>query len=177
MMNVLKIILGVVLLLALVLVGGGMFLSSKFSVSRSVVVNAPAEKVYPLVASPRQWKAWSVWNRRDPAMQIDYSGPESGAGAVWAWHSKSQGDGKMTFTAAEANQRLAYDLFFPDFGTTSTGELRLTPEGNGTRITWVMNGDMGSNPLFRWIALNADKMVGEDFDGGLANLKTLAEKP
>ena len=162
--------------LALVLFAGGYALSSKFSVSRSVTVNAPADALYALIADPRAWKRWTVWNRRDPAMQITYSGPPAGAGAVWAWTSKSEGDGKMTFTAAEPNQRLAYDLFFPDFGTTSTGALTLAPQGASTVVTWSMNGDMGSNPLFRWLALFGDRMVGPDFEAGLANLKTLAEQ-
>jgi uncharacterized protein YndB with AHSA1/START domain len=176
-MKILKLLLGLVLLLALLLVAGGYLLSPKFVVTRSVVVNAPADRVYGLIASPRQWRAWSVWNLRDPAMQIEYSGPESGAGATWAWTSKSEGDGKMSFTAAEAPRRVAYALYFPDFGTTSLGELRLEGEGSGTRVTWVMNGDMGRNPLFRWFALNADSMVGKDFEAGLANLKAVAEKP
>ena len=93
-MKILK-FLGLALLALLLLLGiGSLFLSSKFSVSRSVQVAAPAEKIYPLVASPRQWKDWSVWNRRDPAMQIEYSGPASGSGAVWSWKSKTEGDGK-----------------------------------------------------------------------------------
>jgi hypothetical protein len=83
----------------------------------------------------------------------------------------------MTFTAAEPERRLAYDLFFPDYGTTSQGDLRFAPEGGATRVSWTMNGDMGRNPLFRWFALFADRMVGKDFDTGLANLKTLAEQP
>ena len=83
----------------------------------------------------------------------------------------------MTFTAAEPGRRVAYDLFFPDFGTTSSGDLTLVPEGGGTKVTWTMNGDMGANPLFRWFALNADSMVGKDFDAGLAGLKEVAEKP
>jgi uncharacterized protein YndB with AHSA1/START domain len=174
-MKVIKWILIVIVGLAAILVGGGYLLSPKFTVSRSQTINAPAEKIYALVADPRGWKQWSVWNQRDPAMQITYSGPESGAGAKWAWKSKSEGDGVMTFTGAEANKRVAYDLYFPDFGTTSTGELRFEPEGAGTKVTWVMNGDMGSNPLFRWIALNADSMVGKDFEGGLAGLKKVAE--
>jgi uncharacterized protein YndB with AHSA1/START domain len=177
MLKLLKWVLGVVVLLALVLVVGGYLLSPKFTVSRSVSVAAPPEKVYALVADPRRWKEWSVWNRRDPAMQITYSGPESGSGAVWAWKSKSEGDGRMTFTTAEPGQRLGYELYFPDFGTTSQGELTMAPEGGGTRVTWTMNGDMGSNPLFRWIALGADGMVGKDFDAGLQGLKSLAEKP
>jgi hypothetical protein len=83
----------------------------------------------------------------------------------------------MSFTAAEPGRRLAYDLYFPDFGTTSSGALELAADGRGTKVTWIMNGNMGSNPLFRWFALFGDRMVGPDFEAGLANLKALAEKP
>ena len=176
-MKILKWLLGIVLLLALVLFGGGLLLSPKFTVVRSVGVAAPPEKVFPLVAEARRWKEWTVWNRRDPAMQIEYAGPPSGAGAVWSWRSSSEGDGRMTFTAAETPRRVAFELYFPDFGTTSTGELALVPEGAGTRVTWTMHGDMGRNPLMRWFALGADGMVGKDFEAGLGGLKGLAEQP
>ena len=162
--------------LVLVLLIGGMLLSPKFSVSRSVQVAAAPDKIYPLVADPRQWKQSSVWNQRDPAMTIEYSGPESGVGAVWAWKSKTEGDGKMSFTAAEPSKRVVYELYFPDFGTTSTGEFRFETNGSGTTVTWVMDGDMGKNPLFHWMALFGDKMVGSDFEAGLAKLKLVAEK-
>lgn len=165
----------VVVLFALGLVLGGMALPPTFQVSRSVLVQAPPEKVYALVVDPHEWKRWSVWNQRDPAMKIDYSGPPAGVGAAWAWTSKSEGDGKMTFTAAEPGQRLGFDLYFPDFGTTSKGELRFVPEGSGTRVTWNMNGDMGGNPLYHWFALFSDSLIGPDFAAGLANLKTQAE--
>jgi uncharacterized protein YndB with AHSA1/START domain len=95
-------------------------LSPEFKAVRSVTINAPADRVYALLADPREWKRWSVWNRRGPA---------------------------------------------------------LTPEGYGTKVTWTMNGNMGTNPLLRWIALFGDKMVGADFEAGLANLKAIAEKP
>ncbi|MGE3652191.1 MAG: SRPBCC family protein [Reyranellaceae bacterium] len=94
---------------------GGYLLSPKFTVVRSVVIQASADKVYALMADPRRWKEWSVWNRRDPAMAIEYSGPESGAGAVWSWKRKCESDGKMTFAAAEPGKRVAFDLFFPAF--------------------------------------------------------------
>jgi uncharacterized protein YndB with AHSA1/START domain len=176
MVKLLKWLLVLLFVLVALLFLGGYALSPKFTAARSTVINAPAAKVYGLVASPRQWKAWTVWNQRDPAMQITYGGPESGAGASWEWKSKSEGDGKMMFTAAQADKLVEYSLFFPDFGTTSTGSVTLLPEGGGTKVTWTMNGDMGSNPLFRWIALFGDKMVGADFEAGLANLKALAEK-
>ena len=129
---------------------------------RSTVINAPADKVYALVADPRGWTQWSAWNKRDPAMQITYSGPPSGA---------------MSFTAAEPGRRVAFDLHFPDFGTTSKGELRFVPQAGSAQVTWTMNGDMGSNPLFHWMALMADSMVGKDFEAGLAGLRKAAEKP
>ena len=177
MMKILKWLLGIVVLLAAVLLIGGLMLSPKFKVERSVTVAAPPDKVYALIADPRRWNDWAVWNRRDPAMQITYSGPATGSGAVWAWKSKTEGDGRMSFTTAEPGKRLGYDLYFPEFGTTSQGELVMTPDGANTRVSWTMNGDMGKNPLFRWIALNADSMIGKDFEAGLAGLKTLAEKP
>ena len=175
-MKALKIGLILVVALAVLALGGGLMLSPKFSVTRTATIQAPPEKIYPLIAEPAAWKAWSVWNQRDPAMAIEYSGPASGPGAVWAGKSKSQGDGRMTFTRATPPTQLAYELYFPDFGTTSQGEFLLRPQGGSTEVTWTMNGEMGANPLMRWLGLFMDKLTGPDFDAGLAKLKAIAEK-
>ena len=176
MARLIKVALAVVGVLAGVLVGGGLMLPSTFTVTRSADIAAPPDEVYALVASPREWNRWAVWHQRDPGMKIDYTGPASGAGAGWSWKSASEGDGRMSFTEAEPGRRIAYELFFPDFGTTSTGALVLAPEGSGTKISWSIDGDMGGNPLARWLALAMDQLVGKDFEAGLANLKALAEK-
>ena len=174
-MRILKWVLGLVAILALVLVGGGLLLSPHFRIERSTQIQAPPDKVYALIAEPRRWKDWSVWNRRDPQMKMAYFGATSGAGAGWSWVSDSEGAGKMTFTSAEPPARLAYDLYFPDFDTTSTGELRLVAQGGGTQVTWTMDGNMGANPIWRWMALFMGDLAGKDFDAGLGHLKTLAE--
>lgn len=175
-MKALKLLLMAVVALALLIGVGGLLVSPKYTVTRTLAINAPADKIYALIADPRGWKQWSAWNQRDPAMAIEYSGAASGAGAVWAWKSKSQGDGRMTFTTAEAPKRLGYELYFPDFNSTSTGDFRLDANGGATQVTWSMDGDMGSNPVHRWMGLFMDKMVGPDFDAGLARLKALAEQ-
>jgi uncharacterized protein YndB with AHSA1/START domain len=166
-----------ILALAALLVGGGLLLSPRYHLERSVIVQAPADKVYALVADPHHWPQWTVWNQRDPAMTIAYFGAPSGEGSGWSWQSASQGDGKMTLTAVTPDQRVAYDLYFPEMDSTSTGDLRFELDGRGTRVTWSMDGDMGANPMHRWMGLMMDKLVGPDFEAGLANLKTLAEKP
>lgn len=165
----------VIAVFALLLVVG-LLLPSGFKVQRTAVIAAPPAKVYPLIADPRNWKQWAVWNRRDPAMQMQYSGAETGTGAKWSWQSKTEGNGAMEFTAAVPNERVEYTLSFPDLGMTSRGELRFAPDGNGTRVTWTNEGDMGGSPVNRYFGLMMDRMVGPDFEAGLANLKTIAER-
>ena len=170
-----RVILAVVAIIGVLLVVG-FLLPSGFKVQRSMQIAASPAKIYPLIADPRQWKNWSVWNQRDPAMQITYSGPDAGTGAKWSWQSKTEGSGTMEFTSATPNDGLKYVLTFPDFGMASRGEMRLVPEGAGTRVTWTNEGDMGASPVNRYFGLMMDSMVGPDFEGGLKNLKALAER-
>lgn len=167
--------LGLVLVIG-VLLAIGMLLPSGFKVQRSVDMAAAPDRIYPLIADPREWKRWSVWNRRDPAMRMKYSGAEAGAGARWAWESASEGNGEMEFTAAVAGERIDYALSFPDMGMRSRGQLRLERIGESTRVTWTNEGDMGANPIHRTFGLFMDRLVGPDFDGGLRNLKALVER-
>ncbi|MBN8486567.1 MAG: SRPBCC family protein [Burkholderiales bacterium] len=154
---------------------GGMLLPREYHVERHIQITAAPHKVFALVAEPAQWKRWTVWNRRDPAMAISYFGPASGAGAGWEWRSTSQGDGRMTLTQVEPPVRVRYDLYFPDWDDTTQGELRFEPRDGGTRVSWLMDGRMGANPLMRWMGLLMDRLVGPDFEAGLNQLKPLAE--
>jgi uncharacterized protein YndB with AHSA1/START domain len=168
-------IVGVLLGVVVILLGIGFVLPSTFRVERSVEVRAPADRIYSLIASPREWTRWTVWNRRDPAMKIDFSGPPSGAGARWSWQSATEGNGSMLFTDAQPGTKVDYRLTFPDMGMQSSGALTLTPADGAVRVTWTNEGDVGSSPVNRWFAVFMDELVGPDFEAGLANLKTLAE--
>lgn len=176
-MKIVQWTLAVVGIIALAIVGAGFFLPSTFLVQRSIDINAPAKKIYDLVVEPKKWSEWSVWTQRDPAMKITYSGPPFGMGARWSWQSRKEGSGSMEFTRVEPDRAVEYALALPDFNMRSTGALRLEPAGAGTRVTWSNAGDVGGNPLKHYIAATMDRMAGPDFEGGLANLKALAEKP
>ncbi len=176
-MKIIQWTLAVIGILALTAVGVGFFLPSRFEVARSTVINAPAEKVYDLIADPRHWSKWSAWNERDPAMDVNYSGPPFGQGAKWSWKSKSEGSGTMEFRRVEPNRRIEYSLWFPEYNMKSGGEFAIGAAPSGTKVTWTNAGDVGGNPLKRYLPLMMDRMVGPDFERGLANLKVLAEKP
>ena len=169
-LRILKYLLGIVVVLLAV----GFLLPSTYSAQRSVTINAPVDKVFPLVANHKEWKRWSVWNQRDPNMVMTYSGPEMEAGSKWLWKSKSEGNGAMEFSAVERNKRIGYILTMDDM-TPATGDLTFTPDGARTKVSWDINGNAGMNPVFRWFGIFIDKMIGPDFEAGLKNLKKLAE--
>jgi uncharacterized protein YndB with AHSA1/START domain len=162
--------------IALAVLITGLFLPSQFAVERSTEIDAPARKIYDYIHEPQQWSKWAVWNQRDREMRIRYSGPKFGRGAKWTWQSRSEGTGTMEFTHVEPDHFVAYSLYFPDYGMRSTGVLRLEPAGSKTRVTWTNTGDVGSNPLKHYLPLMMDRLVGPDFEAGLANLKTLSER-
>lgn len=174
-MKILKWSLIAVAALAILITAVGFALPSKYRVVRSTEIKAPAGKVYALIHDPRGWAKWTVWNQRDPAMKMSYAGAPSGQGARWSWESTTEGNGSMEFTRAEANRVIGYRLSFPDFGMTSTGLLLLDEGSAGTAVTWSNEGEFGANPYMHYLALLMDRMVGPDFEQGLARLKRLAE--
>jgi uncharacterized protein YndB with AHSA1/START domain len=175
-MKILKriLIVFVVLITAVVLVG--VVLPGTYRVERSAEIKAPPEKVYALIVDAKAWQKWTVWNQRDPNMKMTYSGAESGVGAKWAWESKTEGTGNMEFVRADPSKMLEYKLYFPEFKSTSTGALTLTPTAGGTKVSWTNNGEMDMKPIGGYFAMLMDGMVGPDFEAGLKNLKALAEK-
>ena len=173
-MKLLLRILGGLAALVLLLVLVAFVLPSRYRVERSIVINAPASALYPRLADLREWKTWGVWFERDPEIKNTYSPEQLVVGAWSAWESKKEGNGKATVTALAPNQRAVYRLEFPDFGSVSTGIFALSPEGNGTRVVWSDEGDLGYTPLNRWFGLFLDKLIGPDFEAGLAKLKRTA---
>jgi uncharacterized protein YndB with AHSA1/START domain len=171
LMRILKASFGVLVALTLV----SFVFPSKFGAKRELVIAASADKIYPLLADPRQWEKWSPWLEADPKMKIQYSGAPSGVGAQWSWTSEAEGNGSMKFEAAEPNKRLAYTMVFSS-GTPASGEFLLTPqEGGRTKVTWSFAGETGYNPIARWFGLVMDKLVGPYFQKGLANLAKVVQ--
>lgn len=176
-MRLLKWVLGIVIGWLVLMAGIGFVLPAKFTVSRSIVINTAPDRVYAWLDDPRRWKEWTAWNRRDPSTTNTYVGVERGVGATWSWNSHTEGAGRMRFVSAESGRRLSYEWQSSAFNAPWQGELRLANAGLGTRLTWIVNGDSGNNPLLRWMSVFADSLIGKNFETGLANLKALAEKP
>lgn len=107
MSTLIKIAGGLALLLGLIALIG-LAPPKNFRIERSVVIDAPFEKIYPLIAEPENRPKRGVWNQRDPNMQMEFSGAASAVGANGSWRSKTEGNGAIKFTAAEPNKQIAY---------------------------------------------------------------------
>jgi K+-transporting ATPase KdpF subunit len=174
----LKFIGGVVVLAIVVVLCVALTKPDSFRVERSVTINASPEKVATLISDFHQWDGWSPWARLDPNMKTSYSGPASGPGAVYEWEGNSKvGKGRMEILSAEpAKTTIKLDFLKPFEGHNIT-DFVLEPQGSATRVNWIMNGPMTLFPgKIMSVFSPMDKMIGPDFDKGLANLKTIAER-
>jgi hypothetical protein len=150
----------------------------RFAVQRATTVQAPPDRIFPLINDFHQWGTWSPYETRDPAMKRSYSGADSGKGAVYGWEgNKDVGSGRMEILDAQAPSKIVIKLdFFAPFEGHNTAEFTMLPQGNGTIVTWSMHGPSPFIGKIMHVFINMDRMVGKDFEAGLANLKRLTEK-
>lgn len=173
-MNILKKVLlfavGLLALLAVV----GLLLPAQSHVERSVVIDAPAETVFPLVNNLHEFNRWSPWAERDPDTQYRFEGPDNGVGAKLFWSSEQLGDGSQEIVESEPGKRVATALDFGDMGT-ALAAFTLEPSDDGVKVTWGLDVEHGKNPVDRYMGLMMNMWVGADYEAGLANLQALAE--
>ena len=148
-----------------------------FRVQRTVSIKAPPERIFALIDDFRQWRAWSPYEEMDPAMERTLSGAASGKGAVYAWRSAGKpGEGRMEITDSASPSRITISLeFFKPFAARNVAEFHLVPEGESTRVTWNMHGPSPFVAKLMGLFFSLDRMIGRDFEAGLAKLKAAAE--
>jgi len=149
-----------------------------FTVRRATTVKAAPEAIFPLINDFHQWGTWSPYETKDPAMKRTYSGTASGKGAVYAWQgNKNVGSGRMEILDSSAPSKIVIKLdFFAPFEGHNTAEFTMLPQGDVTNVTWLMHGPVPFMAKIMHVLMNIDRMVGKDFEIGLANLKRLTEK-
>jgi hypothetical protein len=148
-----------------------------FRITRKATMAAPPATVFAQVNDFHLWQEWSPWAKMDPAMKSTYGGAAAGTGANYSWVGNKQvGEGRMTILESNPNEFIRIQLeFLKPFKATNMAEFTFHPEGAHTAVTWSMLGKKGF--LFKAFGLimNMDKMVGNDFEKGLAAMKTIVE--
>jgi hypothetical protein len=177
----LKIVLVILAVIVVGIAGLLAYASTKPDISRiarSAQIQAPADKVFPLINDLPTWQSWSPYEKKDPDMQRSFTGPAAGVGAKYAWAGdRNIGEGRMEIVESVISSKVAIRLeFLKPLQHTAMAEFTLQPGGNGTTVTWAMTGPANLMSKVMDMFFNFDKMIGGDFEAGLTDLKALAEK-
>jgi hypothetical protein len=153
------------------------FQPSSFVFTRSTLVAASPKVCFALVDNFHNWEKWSPWAKMDPGMQTAYDGPVSGVGAIYGWQGNGKvGSGKMTVIRSTPSSLIDINLeFLKPMRTTNLTEFTFEPEGKATKVTWTMSGPLNLVAKAFHLVRSMDKMLGPDFEKGLAQLKAEAE--
>jgi len=149
-----------------------------FAVQRSTSIKAPPDRIFTLINDFKRWDAWSPWEKKDPAMKRSYGPTTSGKGAHYAWEGNNDvGQGSMDITESVPPSKVALKLdFVKPFEGHNVVEFTLVPRGESTDVTWSMSGPAPFMSKVMQVFVNMDRMIGKDFEAGLASLKAAAEK-
>lgn len=177
-MSVVLIVLAVIVVLIVAVLGLAASRPNAFRVSRSILIKAKPDKIYPMIDDFHAWIRWSPYEGRDPNMTRTYGAVAQGKGAVYEWsgEAKTVGAGRMEITEAAAPFKTLIKLdFLKPFEGHNTAEFTLEPEADATKVTWAMFGPAPFMHKLMGMVFNMDRMIGKDFETGLANLKGIAE--
>ena len=148
-----------------------------FRIERSATMRAPAAAAFAQVNDFHNWRAWSPWEKLDPALKRSYEGPQAGAGATYAWQgNRDVGEGRMTIVESRPGELVRIKLeFFKPFAATNTAVFSFKPAGDSTAVTWTMTGQNNFLSKAMCLFVDMDRMVGGMFEQGLAQMKTVLE--
>lgn len=172
-----KVLIGIGVLILLFL-GVVAMQPGSFNIVRTATIAAPSSLVFAQVNDFHKWDGWSPWAKHDPAMKVTYEGPDSGAGAVYSWEGNSEvGAGRMTLTESRPSELVRIKLeFLKPMAAVNTTEFNFQEaEGKQTTVTWSMEGKNNFLSKAFCLFVDMDKMVGGDFEKGLAQMKVIAE--
>jgi hypothetical protein len=176
-MKIVRIVLLVLLIAVVGVLGLAATKPDHYHVERNATMSAPPGAVFAQVNDFHNWEAWSPWEKIDPAMKRTFEGPANGKDASYAWVGNDKvGEGRMTIVESEPDSRVGIRLeFIKPWTETCQVSFALAPEGEGTKVTWGMDGTHSYTSKIFCVFMDMDKMIGTDYEKGLAQLKTLSE--
>ncbi len=147
-------------------------------VVRSATIAAPPSAVFAVVNDFRRWGDWSPWSKLDPEMEVSFEGPPIGVGAVYKWSGNNEvGEGSTTLVESVPDEKVGMKLaFVRPFPGESDVQFTFAPEGDGTKVTWAMQSPQPYVAKLVGLFIDCEKMCGDQFLEGLANLKQVVEK-
>ncbi len=174
-MKILKKILVVLSALIVLVAIIGWVLPGQLHVEKSLTMSAPVSNIYDQINILKNWENWSPWKKMDPELKMTFNEIPAGVGASYSWLGPNSGEGTITITDCKTNEMILTSLEFKDQGLSSS-VFRLEPDGNGTKVTWAFDTDIGMNPFKRVFWVIGKSMMESAFETGLNGIREMASK-
>lgn len=175
-MKILKVILMIVLVIAIIIVGGSFFLPKNSKVERSVMVGVPDSVAYSYIGDFSKFNDWSPWNEMEPEAETSYTGGIAEIGATYSWDGEKLGKGGFKIVSVEPNKAIFEELqFIEPWEGLADNNFFFEQVADSTKITWVYVQE-NKGIIEKWMGLGMDSMLGKDWDRGLSKIKTNLEK-
>lgn len=175
-MKFLKVFGIIVVVLAVTILVGGMFLPKTYSVSRTATIKAPDSVIYKNITDFNEFLKWNPWAKMEPTAKTKVSGPVAATNHLYEWEGKETGKGYMKIKSVELNKMVDIELkFIKPFESLADTRFDIAPDGTTNKVTWTMSGE--NNLMGKWMGvfMSMDKMIGKDFEDGLKFLKEKSE--
>lgn len=170
-------IFGLIVLIIVVVIAMAAMKPAAFRIARCVTMNTTPDTIFVLLNDFHNWASWSPWEKLDPNLQRTFTGAASGKGSVYEWSgNKKAGTGRMEILDSTPTKITIQLDFIKPFTAHNMIECTLEPKGSTTEMTWAMTGNNNFIAKLFGMVMNMDKLVGKDFETGLANLKAQVEK-
>ena len=165
-------ILGIIALLVII----SFLLPKTYRVERSIFIKSNPDVIYRLTSNFQQWHLWVPWTKEvDSTAVFEMKGEPAQVGTSWKWNGKVLGNGEMIASELKRDQLVAYDLAFNKGQYRSKGKIVIENHGDSCKVSWIDEGDLGYNPMSRYMGLFMGRMMGPDFEKGMAKLKITVE--
>jgi len=176
-MKILRKIFLAIIIIIILLVIVAFFLPMTYRVERSTIMKGDKAVIYDLTSNLGKWDIWTPWTKKaDSTAVIELVGSDGQVGTMRKWNGKVIGNGQMTLTQLVPSELVAYDLSFQKGKYNSKGQLIIESMGDSTKVLWTDEGNLGYNPISRYMGLFMAKMMAPEFDKGLAKLKKVVEE-
>ncbi len=175
--DILLLLLAALAVAVLVVLGLAMRRPKTFTITRTAAMTAPIARVFAQINNFYNWGNWSPWAKKDPAAKGRFEGEAAGTGAIFHWDGNNQvGAGSMRIVESRAPDYIHYEIhFLRPMVAINQGYFTLREDGSETHVTWSMSGELNLLSRIAWLFMDMDKMIGDDFEKGLAGIKTIAE--
>lgn len=157
--------------------GVSLFFPHAYKIERTVQINKPVDDVYGFMSDFRNWQKWSLWNKQtDSTIHYFYGKRSDSTNGRQYFHGKLLGSGRFVFNEALPNEKLVYNLYMHEGEINANGTFLFSGDATQTQLTWLDSGDVGYNPLFRFMIPSKVSATERTFDDGLKRIKEELEK-